>query len=66
MPHNRKSQVVPVQVTLQTYEHPEQAPWRHRFHNIFGMLPPLSPPEGARNIQEAVALAVPRCGTSPR
>ena len=38
---------VPVQITLQTYEHPEWAPWRHRAHNIFGLLPPLSPPEGS-------------------
>ncbi len=42
-----EGQLVPVQVTFQTYEHPEQAPWRHRVHNIFGMLPPLSPPEGS-------------------
>jgi hypothetical protein len=42
-----QEQVVPVQVTLQTYEHPEQAPWRRGFHNIFGMLPPLSPPDGS-------------------
>jgi hypothetical protein len=40
-------QIVPVQVTLQTYERPELAPWRRGFHNIFGMLPPLSPPDGS-------------------
>ena len=42
-----EGQVIPVQVTVQTFEHPEQGPWRHRVHNIFGMLPPLSPPEGS-------------------
>jgi hypothetical protein len=40
-------QVIPVQVTFQTYEHPEQAPFRQRVHDIFGMLPPLSAPEGS-------------------
>ena len=46
----REEQVVPVQMTLQTYHHPEQAPWRHGFHNIFGMLPPLSPPDGSSQL----------------
>jgi hypothetical protein len=42
-----QGQVTPVQVTFQTYEHPEQAPFRHRLPDIFGMLPPLSAPEGS-------------------
>jgi hypothetical protein len=42
-----EGQLVPVQMTFQTYARPEQAPWRHRAHNIFRMLPPLTSPEGS-------------------
>lgn len=42
-----RDEVVAVQVTYQTYEHPERSPVWHRAHASFAALPSLYPPEGA-------------------